>query len=177
MIAVLAACTDVPEPPSFQQHVQPILAANCARCHMPPAIGGAPDLLLTFVGTPEHAQIIRDRVVAGDMPPRLPLGDDEIETIDRWYQLGGQRGEARPGNRAPNATVLVVTGTDLFIEVTDADGDLVGGELLGNGTSLGWLTQGRNRITLEPGTYALTTQLDDGGALAPIDLGTVRATR
>jgi hypothetical protein len=42
-IPLLVACTaDVPDSPSFQLHVMPILAAHCVRCHGDPPIGGAP---------------------------------------------------------------------------------------------------------------------------------------
>lgn len=42
-IGLASACTaDVPETPSYQVDVMPILAANCVRCHGYPAIGGAP---------------------------------------------------------------------------------------------------------------------------------------
>ncbi len=34
---------DVPETPSFQEDVLPILAANCVRCHGLPVLGGAPE--------------------------------------------------------------------------------------------------------------------------------------
>lgn len=43
ILIVAASCTaDVPATPSFQQHVMPILAANCIRCHGDPTLGGAP---------------------------------------------------------------------------------------------------------------------------------------
>ncbi len=42
-LLVLGGCiADVPETPSFQEHVLPILAANCVRCHGVPTLGGAP---------------------------------------------------------------------------------------------------------------------------------------
>jgi hypothetical protein len=40
---LLTAClAEAPASPGFQDEVLPILAANCARCHSYPAIGGAP---------------------------------------------------------------------------------------------------------------------------------------
>ncbi len=43
-IIMLGACVpDVPETPSFQEHVLPILAANCVRCHGVPTLDGAPN--------------------------------------------------------------------------------------------------------------------------------------
>ena len=43
-IIMLGGCVpDVPETPSFQEHVLPILAANCVRCHGVPTLGGAPN--------------------------------------------------------------------------------------------------------------------------------------
>jgi hypothetical protein len=40
-LALSACAADVPSQPTFQD-VQPIVAANCIRCHAYPAIGGAP---------------------------------------------------------------------------------------------------------------------------------------
>lgn len=49
---ILAACLllgagckaqEVPDEPTWAEHVKPILAANCVRCHGYPAINGAPD--------------------------------------------------------------------------------------------------------------------------------------
>jgi hypothetical protein len=43
LMSLLACTADVPQEISFQQHVMPILAANCVRCHSFPTLGGAPD--------------------------------------------------------------------------------------------------------------------------------------
>lgn len=60
-IVTLAACAaDVPETPSFQLHVLPILAAQCVRCHGYPALGGAPPEL--------RLDVYGDVVVRGGRP-------------------------------------------------------------------------------------------------------------
>jgi hypothetical protein len=43
LMSLLACTADVPKDISFQQHVMPILAANCVRCHSFPTLGGAPN--------------------------------------------------------------------------------------------------------------------------------------
>ncbi|HSK02661.1 MAG TPA: hypothetical protein VK932_15525 [Kofleriaceae bacterium] len=152
--SLLGACTaDVPPAPSFQQHVMPILAANCVRCHGYPAIGGAPpgfrldsyedvaiDDATTVAGAGAYAALIAVRVrdEARPMPPRFALDEPQIETLERWAAgaLAGElppRGEPRPGNRAPLVAIedLSRSGNVLTIvlRVDDPDGDLVAGEL------------------------------------------------
>lgn len=178
LVLGLAACTDeVPATPSFQQHVAPILAANCARCHLTPAIGGAPSNILFFgYGDPNE---IATRVSTGNMPPLLPLDDDQIAILERWAEQGGQRGEPRPDNQRPQVRGVDVVGTTLVLDMFDPDGDLFGGLLFDDARPepevVGEVQQGRTTIFLEANrAYTLRAQVDDGGAIFDIDVGGVR---
>jgi hypothetical protein len=152
--SLLGACAaDVPPSPSFQQHVMPILAANCVRCHGYPAIGGAPpgfrldsyeavatDDATTVAGAGAYAALIAVRVrdEARPMPPRFLLDEPQIETLERWaagaaFGEAPPRGEPRPDNRAPLVAIEDVARsghvTTFTLRVDDPDGDLVAGEL------------------------------------------------
>lgn len=130
IIIFLAACAPgVPDEPSFQQDVAPILAANCVRCHGTPVLGGAPpnfrldtfnsydrpkrrDVgLETVAGASVYASSIAQRVASSDnpMPPRFGLDDYQIETLERWDMLGAPRGEPNAGNRPPAAAIASVS--------------------------------------------------------------------
>ena len=204
-ILALAACTDVPTAPTFQQDVAPILAANCSRCHGVPQIGGAPPTFrLTYSpiplpdmggelsGAARYAYFMRDKVVSGEMPARFPLDDDQRDVIANWAALvprddanqqDAPRGEPRPGNRAPFATLIQTRLDNQFAEwdftVGDDDGDLVGGYLRAGDIVVGELHSGRGHLVWEiqnvPALiYALEAELDDGGAVVTISLGEIR---
>ena len=159
IILLLAACApDVPDKPSFQQHVAPILAANCVRCHGIPVLGGAPaEFRLdtfnsyerpkrnsvgveTVVGAKVYSTIIAQRAADGH-PTRFPIDDYQIETLERWDMLGAERGTPNAGTRAPTAAVESVQrsieeeGFEIRVRelidlvVGDPDPDIVGGAL------------------------------------------------
>lgn len=178
LVTLLASCTDeVPATVSFQQHVAPILAANCARCHLTPAIGGAPSNILVFgYGDPNE---IATRVASGNMPPRLPLDEHQIAILERWAEQGGARGEPRTGNQRPQVRGVDVVGTTLVLDMFDPDGDLFGGLLYDDARPepevVGDVQQGRTTIFLEANrSYTLRAQVDDGGAIFDVDVGSVR---
>jgi mono/diheme cytochrome c family protein len=216
-LLVLAACApDVPDAPSYQQHVAPILEANCVRCHGVPAIGGAPPTLRLdafgdherptrdgrgielVVGAAVSSSLSAARVASGIDPPRFPIDDYQIETLERWAALGAPRGEPNPGNRPPVAAVESVLqsieedGLEIRVRylidlvVGDPDRDVVGGALyVQRGATrlpIGLLRSGPNDIAWEttsiaPGTYDLEAVLDDGGVEASISLGTIDVVR
>ncbi|MBP9088899.1 MAG: hypothetical protein KBG15_22435 [Kofleriaceae bacterium] len=117
------------------------------------------------------------------MPPRFRMEDHQIATLDVWAQLP-QRGEARPGNHVPTATIVQIpaTGRVLQLEVTvaDEDRDLVVGELwidvggiekfvgaVRSGThTIEWLSTGA-----PVGTYAVIARLDDGALVHDVPAG------
>ncbi|MBA3502057.1 MAG: hypothetical protein M4D80_38920 [Myxococcota bacterium] len=133
-IIFLAACAPgVPDEPSYQQHVAPILAANCVRCHGIPVLGGAPPGfrldsytsyerpmrnavgIETVAGAATFSNIIAMRIVSSDapMPPRFGLDDYQIEILQAWDAAGAPRGEPNEGNRVPTAALV---GTRQSIE-------------------------------------------------------------
>jgi hypothetical protein len=214
-ILCFAACApSVPATPSYQQDVAPILAANCIRCHGVPVLGGAPaDFRLdafgdyerparnsidldTVSGAAKYSLIIAQRVDSSDapMPPRFPIDDYQIETLQNWADAGAPRGAPNQGNRAPTAAVTTVQqaieedGVEIRVRylidltVTDADADLVGGGLLARQGAtvlpLGLVHSGPNRVAWEttnivPGTFAIDAVLDDGAAETTIPLGSI----
>jgi len=204
---LLGACTaDVPSSPSFQQHVLPILAANCVRCHGYPAIGGAPrgfrldsygdvaiDDETKLTGAGAYAPVIAARIGTGpgSMPPRFPLDDPQIETLERWAQAAAPgepapRGEPRPGNRPPEAAIESVSRAGytvgIVVRVDDPDGDLVAGELRvqigGTDRVIGPVRSGRvelawNTAFVSPGSHPITAVVDDGAMPIAIELGQI----
>lgn len=206
-IAVLVSCVpSAPEAPSFQQDVMPILAANCVRCHGYPALGGAPPTMrldvygdiavndtTTLSGAASLATLIAARVGSetARMPPRFPLDEWQIETLQAWAQgaPSGQlapRGTPRADNRPPQIAIArlgqVGPAISLQSTVDDADGDLVAGELRatigGSERVVGSVRSGLvevhwNAVGVVPGDYSLSAHLDDGAQVYAIELGTI----
>lgn len=160
--ASVAACaTDaVPEQPSWQVDVMPVLAANCVRCHGYPTSGFAtpgfrldayaPTRLASgdlIDGASDNATSIARRTKAAfrapgelPMPPGRTLGDDEIAVLRNWAglvdgSLRAPRGAGRPDNAPPTLVVTELRRTGAVItfgyELRDADRDLVVGSVLG----------------------------------------------
>ncbi len=93
----------VPENPSYQQHVRPILEANCVACHADGQVAAyAP--LTSQEDVIFFAEDIAFHVSARLMPPWMPsrdnlplkhdrsLSDEEIATIVAWAEGGAQSG-------------------------------------------------------------------------------------
>lgn len=206
LVAAASCLPEVPALPSFQQDVMPILAANCIRCHGYPALGGSPpsmrldvygdiaiDDTTRFSGAAGLAGVIAARVASESepMPPRFPLDDFQIETLQRWARgvAPGEpapRGAPRPNNRQPHITAERVGQTgnivSLRIAIDDSDGDLVAGELRAiiNGSEriLGPVQSGLaevrwNATGVEPGAYPVSAHLDDGAQVHVIAVGSI----
>lgn len=201
ILVLIAACAELPAAPSFQRDVAPILAARCVRCHGEPPIGGAPDTFRldgypdrmtpsgTLVGgAGSYATLVAFRAAARTMPPRFPLDDDQIAVLKRWAdQTDGRmaaRGEPRSGNRAPELVLRSIDATSWEYDLHDPDGDLVVGTLrarpLPSGPEIvvANLHSGRDRVVwntnaVEPGTYLLAVELDDGGVAVDVESGMV----
>lgn len=150
----LAGCPGAVDDPTWVEDIQPIVEANCVRCHGSPPIGGAPssfrldiyeDTTLpdgtTVRGAAVMAEFMAARVSAGTMPPRWPLEDHRQETIENWAAtrtigMAPPKGEPRAGNEAPTMTLLTpleqsrVGESVVFdYEIRDPDHDIVYGTL------------------------------------------------
>ncbi len=98
---------------TFAKDVAPILQRSCQQCHQPGAIG--PMSLTTYQEARPWARAIKQKVVAGEMPPYrydreigiqklkedLRLSQDEIDTISRWVDSGAPQGN--PADMPPPA--------------------------------------------------------------------------
>ena len=192
-IVVLAACAPgVPDVPSYQEHVAPILAANCLRCHGAPAIGGAPasfrldsygdlpdpDDPAGVAGAASLASDIAARVASRDrpMPPRFALDDYQIETLARWAEnpIRGPRADNLP----PEVTATVA-GLTVTVRTDDPDGDVVAGELrivsVTTEHLVGLVRTGTVALAIDPtwvmtpGVYQLVAHVDDGAEVHVLD--------
>lgn len=153
-LALAAGCSDdVPDQPSWAADVQPILVANCARCHSVPVQGGAPSGFRldvygpTFtdggdfvLGAGAMAEFIAVRVHAETMPPRFPLTGRQQEVLVRWAELAepglaAPEGAPDPDNRAPSMALEGDLAADdtgrvtIAYRIDDPDLDVVTGEL------------------------------------------------
>ncbi len=88
--------------PTFTKDVAPILFAKCVACHRPGEV--APMSLLTYEQARPWARAIRQKLIAGEMPPWGPdrrygewVGDpsvttQELATITAWVEAGVPKG-------------------------------------------------------------------------------------
>lgn len=196
LLALPACAAEVPAEPTWAEHVAPILAANCVRCHGAPAIGGAPPgfrldrhdtiagELEPIQGAAEMARWIAARVADGSMPPGAPLDGEQIETVVRWAAQGAPRG-ARADNHAPVIELREVASAPgaliLDYEIRDDDGELVAGALLaGDAVADASLHAGRGRAVVATGAatapIALRARLADPSTEVTVDLGAFAVT-
>ncbi len=89
---------------TFSKDIAPILQKNCQQCHMPGAIG--PMSLTSYQEVRPWARSIKNKVVAGEMPPYrydrnigiqdlegdLRLSEAEIDVIAHWVDNGAPQG-------------------------------------------------------------------------------------
>jgi len=102
----------VPEQPQFNEHIRPILAANCFACHGPDEKSRDAELRLdTRAGALEERDGVRaivpgqpdvsaliERVLSHDRDETMPppkakkprLSDEQIETLRRWIAQGAE---------------------------------------------------------------------------------------
>jgi hypothetical protein len=83
---------------TYNEHIKPIIDANCINCHNQPPVNGAPMALLTYqnvkLATQEMDLISRVSLPEGNsllMPvggPRLP--QPVIDVIEKWLEDGLQ---------------------------------------------------------------------------------------
>lgn len=189
-----------PANPSFQVDVMPILAANCVRCHGFPPLGGAPiyfrldsyagtqvgvqgdgsPLMLAGVASTAAGFAARIRGGTTPMPPRFPLQPWQIDTLLDWAgdsTVLPERGEPRPGNRAPVLDLHEVgrdaTTVVLDYQLHDPDGDLVVGQLCDDdGATCAFaaaLQSGSHEVRIDTTRFTLPivlrAKLDDGAGV------------
>lgn len=111
-LAVAAGCAHKQEPVSYQKDVAPILAANCASCHVPGQpgyaasgfdLGGYDSLMkgtkfgaVVIPGDPLTSVLVM--LIEGRADPSLkmphggapPLTEQQIKTIRRWVKQGAK---------------------------------------------------------------------------------------
>lgn len=204
MCAVLGAvgsgCGDsAPATPTWARDVQPILAANCIKCHIAPPLDGAPEYFrldsfedvandegIIVSGAQALAPTIATRVEAEEMPPRFPLTSRQIDTLVAWFDQGAEKGGPKPGNTAPTmeATLDSANETDGFLTipylVADDDFDIVLGSLSANGATDELITRELHSGSGEAiwdvgavaeGSYDLVATIDDGSVSVDVNLG------
>ena len=104
---------NLPEDPTYHEHVRPIIEASCVACHAEGQIAGyAP--LTAAEDVVWFARDIKFHVVSGLMPPWMPsnanlplkndrrLSDEEIAIIAAWADDGAPLGD--PHDYVPSAT-------------------------------------------------------------------------
>jgi mono/diheme cytochrome c family protein len=104
---------------NYEQHIRPILKANCFHCHgAEGAAKGNLDVRLkrlllkggeqgpaVVAGKPEES-LLYERVKAGEMPPgEKKLSADEIETIRRWIAEGAATLRDEPEQPDPGSPI------------------------------------------------------------------------
>src|SRR5262245_4252660 len=116
--AALRAEESLPERPTFEAHVRPILKAHCWQCHGEDEEGKAglaarrARCLLNGGGSGpaiepgRHApSLLYERVAAGEMPPgKKKLAPREVEILARWIDGGAKTARAEPENLAAGDT-------------------------------------------------------------------------
>ena len=100
---------------TFAKDIAPIFQKNCQQCHQPDSIG--PMSLMTYQEARPWARSIKQKVMAGEMPPYrydrnvgiqqlkhdLRLSEKEIQTIARWVDSGAPQGN--PADMPPRGDV------------------------------------------------------------------------
>ena len=117
--------------PTFTKDVAPILYENCVTCHR--AGEAAPMSLITYQETRPWGRSIKNKVLAGEMPPwhAAPsvgrflndrrMTDAERDTIVRWVDAGAPEGDRAKLPPAPTfADGWQIGNPDVIIEIPEA---------------------------------------------------------
>ena len=136
----LAPPPDVASPvaePTYTEHVAPLLARKCARCHV--TDGLAPFPLTTYADVRTQLDEVRDAVVRHTMPPFLAddccrpyrfdpsLTDAEIALVVAWIAAGSPEGP--PMTPAPVPPEGGLSRTDLVLEMPEGYDTLLNTDL------------------------------------------------
>jgi hypothetical protein len=189
----LGACGgSAPAEPTWVADVEPILSANCVRCHYRDSAAPSgfrldvyDDVVVdgrTFRGARSMAEFSAAKVDPGGHPPVGPSLDGRQKDILRNWAKDPALG-AHPANHAPTATLVgTIAATGLSFRVIDEDDDPVTGELrFGPGVNdliPGEIHEGVNGFpwasaTVAPGTYTISAVLRDGLGETTRTLGSV----
>src|SRR5215467_16035079 len=112
-LAVVASAYAAPaNVPTFSKDVAPIMFNNCATCHRAGEV--APMTLTSYEDARPWAKVIKNKVVAREMPPwgadpehslkmrnDRSLSREQIDTIVRWVDGGAPRGNPADMPPAP----------------------------------------------------------------------------
>ncbi len=117
LLSAQPAAEQAPAPAAvtFTKDIAPIFQRSCLQCHQPDSIG--PMSLVTYQETRPWARSIKQKVMAGEMPPYrydrnvgiqhlkddLRLSEKEIETIAKWVDSGAPQGN--PADMPPRENV------------------------------------------------------------------------
>jgi polyisoprenoid-binding protein YceI/mono/diheme cytochrome c family protein len=126
------ATASVSAGPSFDDDVRPILETNCASCHAPGEIGSSMWELSDADDAAEVASGLAVVTGAGYMPPwpasqvgielqhPARLSDDDIRTIARWSEAGGQLDvDADSPVRPPRTPALAQPRADRIVRMAE----------------------------------------------------------
>ena len=139
IIAIGACAEPVPSRPTWFADVQPILMANCGRCHgaIPANAQVAGVRLDRYVANDDasldawdYRTAIVDQAVKGVapiMPPTYDLTDRQVAILERWVIDGAPKGDRANTPPAAIATTALPATVDqtahLALVTSDADGD------------------------------------------------------
>jgi len=196
LLGLLAACGgSAPTVPTWVADVEPILSANCVRCHYQPSAAPTGFRLdvyddttvgtRTIRGAKSMAEFVSAKVDAGDHPPVGPSLDKRQKDILRNWARNRALG-SHATNHPPTATLegtLAAAGITLIVADADDDpvigkltfgagaGDVIPPELHEGRNSLAWDTR-----TVRPGTYMISAVMSDGLSEHTQTLGSVTVT-
>lgn len=131
----LAGCTpkqafELPEKVTFNQHVAPIIHANCTPCHRPN--GGAPFQMIRYRDVAKRAKMIHEVTADRYMPPwpadpnyrsfvgERSLSDLEIALLEKWVVDGKEEGEGTAPEPPQFASGSMFGEPDLVVPFRDS---------------------------------------------------------
>ncbi|MBL8796956.1 MAG: ascorbate-dependent monooxygenase [Planctomycetia bacterium] len=112
--SVTAADANIPQQPTFNKHVAPLIFEHCAACHRPGEV--APFSLLTYRDVQKRARQIQGvtskrlmppwKAVAGhgDFQGARRLSENEIALLARWAETGAAEGDPKDLPAQPKFT-------------------------------------------------------------------------
>ena len=121
---------------TWHQHIAPLVAEKCSGCHRDGGI--APFSMTDYESAQAWAELSRDAIVSGQMPPwgadeteecvpRHPfkhdprLTDDELALLDDWILDGKLEGDPATAAPIPEPPSLALEGADIQLTVPDIE--------------------------------------------------------